>query len=215
MTQQIWTVFPVGARCIVASIYWRRNNLLSFFLLSLCLHSLSHLSISASPSPSPSPSPFTSPSPSSSPRYLHLPPLHRETKNIYNGGKQYAAFCLFMGTSPKKCGLLGGNGNTLKLKTTTKLKDKRTTIAAVRGLYRMYATFLTPLGSHCRLPLRICLFGLKYYGTGFMEPHWDHNNVFGWSSSSSKKNLDKKKDRSTAIDHVDPFSLYSLKIKQY
>jgi hypothetical protein len=59
-----------------------------------------------------------------------------------------------MGTWPKNCGLLGGNGNTLKLKTTAKLKDKRTSIAAVRGLYRMYATFPTPLGSHYRLPLK-------------------------------------------------------------
>jgi hypothetical protein len=42
--------------------------------------------------------------------------------------------------------------------------------------------------------LRICLFGLKYYGTGFMEPHWDHNNVFGWSSSSSK-NFSQKESR--------------------
>jgi hypothetical protein len=44
---------------------------------------------------------------------------------IQNGGEQIAAFCLFLGTSPKNCGLLGGNGNTLKLKTTAKLKDKR------------------------------------------------------------------------------------------
>jgi hypothetical protein len=48
---------------------------------------------------------------------------------IQNGGEQYSAFCLFMGTSPKNCGLLGRNGNTLKLKMTAKLKDKRTSIA--------------------------------------------------------------------------------------
>jgi hypothetical protein len=36
MTQQIRTASPIGARCIVASIYWRRNNLLSFsFYLSV------------------------------------------------------------------------------------------------------------------------------------------------------------------------------------
>jgi len=68
-------------------------------------------------------------------------------------GEQFAAFCLFMGTSSKNCGLLGENGNTLKIKTTAKLKDKRTSIATVRGLYRMYATFPIPLGSHYRLPL--------------------------------------------------------------
>jgi hypothetical protein len=56
-----------------------------------------------------------------------------------------------MGTSPKNCGVLGGNENTLKLKTTAKLKDKRTSIATVRGLYRMYATSPNPLVSHYRL----------------------------------------------------------------
>jgi hypothetical protein len=72
---------------------------------------------------------------------------------IQNGGEQFAAFCLFMGTTPKNYGVLGGFGNTLKLKTTANFKDKRTSIATVRGLYRMYATFPTPLGFHYRLPL--------------------------------------------------------------
>ncbi len=49
--------------------------------------------------------------------------------------------------------LLGGNGNTLKIKTTAKLNSKQTSIATVRDLYWMYATFLTPLGSHYNLPL--------------------------------------------------------------
>jgi hypothetical protein len=37
--------------------------------------------------------------------------------------EQFAAFCLFMGTLPKKLALLGANGNTctLKLETTPKL----------------------------------------------------------------------------------------------
>jgi hypothetical protein len=64
-----------------------------------------------------------------------------------------AAFCLFMGTSPVNFGLLGGNGNTLKLEMTTKLKDKQTSIATVRDLLRTFATFPAPLSSHCRLPL--------------------------------------------------------------
>ncbi len=162
MTQQIWTASPIGSRCIVASVYRRRNNLLSFFLLSLCLHSLSCLSLPISPSPFL----FPSLSPSPSPRYLYwLFPryiflldisisLHytEKTKNIQNVGKKFAAFCLFIGTSPKNCGLLDGSGNTLKLKTTAKLKDKRTWIPKVRGLYRMYGTFLNSLGSHYRLP---------------------------------------------------------------
>ncbi len=55
---------------------------------------------------------------------------------IQNRGEQFAAFCLFIGTSPKNCGLLGGNGNTLKSKTTAKFQDKRTLIASVRCLYQ-------------------------------------------------------------------------------
>jgi hypothetical protein len=55
-----------------------------------------------------------------------------------------AAFCLFMGTSPISFGLIGGNGNTLKLEMTTKLKDKQTSIATVRDLLRTFATFSAP-----------------------------------------------------------------------
>ncbi len=47
----------------------------------------------------------------------------------------------------------------LKIKTTAKLNSKQTSIAVVRDIYRMYATFLTPLSSHYRLPLkRNCYF---------------------------------------------------------
>jgi hypothetical protein len=35
----------------------------------------------------------------------------------------------------KDCALLGGNGNTLKIKTTAKLSSKQTSIATVRDLY--------------------------------------------------------------------------------
>jgi hypothetical protein len=83
----------------------------------------------------------------------YLSPLHR--KPIQNGGKQFAAFFLFMETSPKYCAVLGGNGNTLKLKTTAKLSSKKTSIATVRDLYQMYATFLTPLGTQYRLRLNV------------------------------------------------------------
>jgi hypothetical protein len=58
--------------------------------------------------------------------------------------RRAAAFCLFMGTSPIDFGLLGGNGNTLKLEMTTKLKDKQTLIATVRDLLRTFATFPAP-----------------------------------------------------------------------
>jgi hypothetical protein len=36
-----------------------------------------------------------------------------------------------MGTLPKDCALLGGNGNTLKLKTTAKLNSKQTSIVTI------------------------------------------------------------------------------------
>ncbi len=45
-----------------------------------------------------------------------------------------ATFCLFMGTSPINFDLLVGNGNSLKLKMTAKLKIKNYTIARVRDL---------------------------------------------------------------------------------
>jgi hypothetical protein len=56
-----------------------------------------------------------------------------------------------MGTLPKDCALLGGNGNILKIKMQSKLNSKQTSIATVRDIYRLYATFLTPLGSQYRL----------------------------------------------------------------
>jgi hypothetical protein len=59
-----------------------------------------------------------------------------------------------LGTSPINFGLLGGNGNTLKLEMTTKLKDKQTSIATVRDLLRTFSTFPAPLLSHYRLPLK-------------------------------------------------------------
>jgi hypothetical protein len=66
------------------------------------------------------------------------------TKIIQNGCEQFAAFCLFMETSPKDCALLSGNGNTLKLEMTTKFKDKQTSIATIRDILHMFATFLAP-----------------------------------------------------------------------
>jgi hypothetical protein len=68
-----------------------------------------------------------------------------------------------MGSSPKDCALLSGNGNTLKLEMTTKLKDKQTSIATVRDLLQTFATFPAPLLSHCRL---FRLFGACEHGIG-------------------------------------------------
>jgi hypothetical protein len=61
--------------------------------------------------------------------------------------------CLSMGILLKNCAVLGGNGNALKkLKMTTKIKDKQTSIATVRDLLRTFATFAAPLLSYYRLP---------------------------------------------------------------
>jgi hypothetical protein len=67
--------------------------------------------------------------------------LFTDNKKIQNGSEHFAAFCLFRVTLLINCALLGGNGNTLKLEMTTKLKDKQTSIATVRDLLRTFATF--------------------------------------------------------------------------
>jgi hypothetical protein len=62
---------------------------------------------------------------------------------------------------PKNCALLGGNENAFKIKDDSKIKQQTNLHRHRRDLYRMYATFLTPLGSHYRLPLK----GVHYYQT--------------------------------------------------
>ena len=57
-----------------------------------------------------------------------------------------AAFRLFVRTLPIHFALLGRKQKDVKSKTTAKLKEKRTSIAAVRDI----------LG--CRLPLKSCIF---------------------------------------------------------
>ena len=49
--------------------------------------------------------------------------------------------------------LLGRKRKYVKSKTTAKLREKRTSIAAVRAKLGQFDTFQTPLLSHCRLPL--------------------------------------------------------------
>ena len=63
------------------------------------------------------------------------------------------AFRLFCRTSPIHFALLGRKRKYVKLKTTAKLIEKRTLIAAVRAKLGQIGTFLTPILSHCRLPL--------------------------------------------------------------
>ena len=68
--------------------------------------------------------------------------------------QQFAAFCLFVRTLPIAFALMGRKRKYIKIKTTAKLKAKRTSIATIWYLCRTYATFPTPLGSHYRLPLK-------------------------------------------------------------
>jgi hypothetical protein len=64
-----------------------------------------------------------------------------------------AAFCLFGRSLPIHFSLLGRKRKEIKSKTTAKLLQTRTSIAAVRDKIRKIDTFLTPLLSGCRLPL--------------------------------------------------------------
>jgi hypothetical protein len=129
-----------------AITFFRFSFYLSFSILSACLPSLhlhTHLHL---------------------PCHLHLPPhlpsLHYTEKHkIFITGVNNLL--------PYSWGhRLKIELNTLKLRTTAKLKDKRTSIATVRGLYRMYATFPIPLGSHYRLPLKTLVVLLVYCSEG-------------------------------------------------
>jgi hypothetical protein len=154
MTQQTCTVAPHRLMALGTSLRQYAQENLIFILvyipLSLYVHSIISTSPSTSPSPSPSPFPSSSPSllPSQSSSLSLSPCITQATKLIQKGDKQFDAFCLFIGTLPKNCALLGGNGNTLKLKTATKVKIKLKSIATVRDLLRTFATFPAPLFSH-------------------------------------------------------------------
>ncbi len=65
-----------------------------------------------------------------------------------------AVFCLFVRTLPIQFALLGRKQKYIKSQTTAQLKEKRTSIAVVRDILRMFDSFPTPLLSRCRLPLR-------------------------------------------------------------
>jgi hypothetical protein len=136
------------AQSIMASIYQQRNTYLSYFrtiflYLSIFIHSVISVFPSQSPSSSPSLSPFAE---------------NNNNSNKGNAAKKIAAFCQLMQKSPICIALLGRNGKTLKLKTTSKLKDKRTSIATVQESRPipnlLYAMFPTPLGSHYMLPFK-------------------------------------------------------------
>ncbi len=69
--------------------------------------------------------------------------------------QQFAAFCLFVRTLPIDFALLGWKWKNLKSKTTAKLREKRTSIAAVRDILWTFGTFPTPFLSRYRLPLKV------------------------------------------------------------
>ncbi len=68
-----------------------------------------------------------------------------------------AAFRLFGRPLPIHFALLGRKRKYIKSKTTAKLAEKRTSIAAVRDILWTFGTFPTSLLSRYRLPLR-CFF---------------------------------------------------------
>jgi hypothetical protein len=72
-----------------------------------------------------------------------------------------AVFRLFVRTLPIHFALLGRKRKYIKSKTTAKLKEKRTSIAGVRDILRMFDTFPNPLLSRCRQPLRPQSIGLS------------------------------------------------------
>jgi hypothetical protein len=88
--------------------------------------------------------------------------LQQISLNLYED-EQFAAFCLFVRTLPIDFALLGRKWKFIKSKTTSKLKGKQTSIAAVRDQYLSFATFPNPLLSRYRLPLRaeLCVLEVK------------------------------------------------------
>jgi hypothetical protein len=71
--------------------------------------------------------------------------------------KKLAAFRQFGKTMPIHFALLGRKRKYVKSKTMAKLREKRTSIAAVRAKLGQFDIFQTPLLSGCRLPLSYCL----------------------------------------------------------
>ncbi len=66
-----------------------------------------------------------------------------------------AAFRLFGRPLLIHFALLGRKRKKIKSKQTEKLREKRTSIAAVRAKLGQFDTFQTHLLSHCRLPLSL------------------------------------------------------------
>ncbi len=73
------------------------------------------------------------------------------------------AFRLFGRTLPIHFALLGRKRKYIKSKTTAKLTEKRTSIAAVRDILWTFGTFPDPLLSRYRLPLKVSKFQSTHY----------------------------------------------------
>jgi hypothetical protein len=65
------------------------------------------------------------------------------------------AFRLFGRTLPIHFAFLEQKRKYVKLKTTAKLIEKQTSIAEVRAKLGQIGIFLTPVLSHCQLPLKM------------------------------------------------------------
>jgi hypothetical protein len=64
---------------------------------------------------------------------IHIP---KDSADFFHSlwSQQFAAFCLFVRTLPIGFALLGRKRKYIKSKTTSKLREKRTSIAAVRDI---------------------------------------------------------------------------------
>jgi hypothetical protein len=85
--------------------------------------------------------------------------------------ERFATFCLIINNESTNFALLGGNGNTLKLKLTAKLNDKIIKITTVRD--QNYVCHLPdPLVSRYRLPLsptNVCTSRRNAYARQFLK----------------------------------------------
>ncbi len=93
--------------------------------------------------------------------------------------------CLFVRTLPIHFALLGQKRKYIKSKTTAKLIEKRTSIGAVRDKMGQIDTFLTPLLSGCRLPLKRSWRGRKI-GKSKGTDAWIEHNYQRYFSGSGK-----------------------------
>jgi hypothetical protein len=139
---------------------------ITFFHFSFCLSVsiLSAISVSQSPSPSlyPSPSPSSSPTPSLSPSPSPLLAIsislhYTEKQNIFKTGANNLLRFAYSWGHRLKFWFTWRKRKCIEIKDDSKIKRQKNIDRQVRGLYRMYATFPAPLGSHYSIPLENCI----------------------------------------------------------